>query len=144
MILLAATFTPGTKILNFLFLMAMVPGIDGLHSFQMMDFITRYDTHTHHYFLLQQATAREGTATQKLHTKHYGLEVLAGIKSSKVLECHGHFRSTHCIDCKSSFDAEACKYQMINELVPPICPACGGYVKPLTVLFGEGLSEVFG
>ena len=73
-----------------------------------------------------------------------GLEVLAGVESSKVLECHGHFRSAHCIDCKSSFDAEACKYQMLNELVPPVCPACGGYVKPSIVFFGEGLSEAFG
>jgi len=108
-----------------------------------------------------------------------GLEVLAGVHPSKVLECHGHFRNAHCIDCRIPFDGEACKTLMLYDnhesdesdqesdsehqqnqsylpygrfpqvpsrartKPPPTCPACGGYVKPSIVFFGEGLPPEF-
>lgn len=52
-----------------------------------------------------------------------GLEVLAGVNPDKVIECHGHFRSAACVDCKKSYDAGLCKTMMAKGEVP-ICMDC--------------------
>jgi len=97
-------------------------------------------TLTHHFIkLLQQKGQLLRIYTQNID----GLEVLAGVDPDKVIECHGHFRSAHCIDCKAVYDGEECKRKFINESSVPKCPSCGGYIKPSIVFFGEGLPEVF-
>jgi len=71
-----------------------------------------------------------------------GLEVISGISSDKVYECHGHFRTASCIECKSEYDGDNCREQMLQGIVPS-CASCGGRVKPDIVFFGESLSPRF-
>lgn len=68
-----------------------------------------------------------------------GLHQKAG--SSEVYEIHGSTQRYHCLKCHTFYD--------LDSLTPsglPICPHCGGLIKPDVVLYGEGLPEddVFG
>ncbi|KAL7520829.1 hypothetical protein ACHAWX_005532 [Stephanocyclus meneghinianus] len=67
------------------------------------------------------------------------LDVLAGVREDKVIECHGHFRTSSCTNCSSAFDGEECKRVIVEEKRAPICRQCGGFVKPDIVFFGESL-----
>jgi NAD-dependent SIR2 family protein deacetylase len=71
-----------------------------------------------------------------------GLEVLASIPFQEIVECHGHFRSASCIECRrpASDDYERIILET-NDF--PTCKHCGGYVKPDIVFFGEGLPDRF-
>jgi len=74
-----------------------------------------------------------------------GLETIAGVDSSKVVECHGHFRSASCVECGTPFSGKECRIHMMDatKTLPPLCANCGGYVKPDIVFFGEGLPTHF-
>ncbi|KAL3796284.1 hypothetical protein HJC23_008604 [Cyclotella cryptica] len=67
------------------------------------------------------------------------LDVLAGVPEDKVIECHGHFRTSSCTNCSSAFDGEECKRIIVEEKRAPACKQCGGFVKPDIVFFGESL-----
>jgi len=71
-----------------------------------------------------------------------GLEVLAGVNPDKMVECHGHFRTSSCVDCKSPFDGKKCHEDIANNVLPR-CQKCGGLVKPDIVFFGESLPSRF-
>ncbi|MHA1594797.1 MAG: SIR2 family NAD-dependent protein deacylase [Candidatus Baldrarchaeia archaeon] len=60
-----------------------------------------------------------------------GLHQKAGSKN--VIEIHGNIYKLRCISCNARFDRD--KFE-IKEL-PPLCPNCGGLVKPDVVYFGE-------
>ncbi len=62
-----------------------------------------------------------------------GLHRKAG--SEKILEIHGSLRESYCRSCGSEYIAPD-----IPEGDVPLC-ACGGVLKPNTVLFGEQLPE---
>lgn len=72
-----------------------------------------------------------------------GLEHLAGIPSEKLVECHGHFRTASCIDCRKSCDGEQVKETIVAKGGIPKCSKCGGNVKPDIVFFGENLPARF-
>jgi len=72
-----------------------------------------------------------------------GLEALAGISTDKLVECHGHFRSSTCIGCQKSMSIEDCRKTIIIEGSVPICTACGSLVKPNIVFFGEKMPSRF-
>lgn len=65
-----------------------------------------------------------------LHTK-------AGSKT--VFEVHGHVREATCISCAMQFDGEPIFEQLLATRLAPLCPKCGGAIKPDVVLFGEML-----
>ncbi|GGU24158.1 SIR2 family NAD-dependent protein deacylase [Streptomyces lavendofoliae] len=71
-----------------------------------------------------------------------GLHQLAGMPARKVLELHGTARAVVCTGCdaRSSMD-EALARVEAGEDDPP-CEACGGILKPATVMFGERLDPV--
>ena len=71
------------------------------------------------------------------------LDVLAGVSEDKMIECHGHFRTSSCTKCSHTFDAEECKRIIVEEKRAPKCQHCKGYVKPDIVFFGEGLPARF-
>ncbi|GAB1604444.1 NAD-dependent protein deacetylase sirtuin-2-like isoform X1 [Argonauta hians] len=71
-----------------------------------------------------------------------GLERLAGIDLGKLVEGHGTFHTSHCLDCKAAYDMEWLKDKIFKDGVPH-CPECDGVVKPDVVLFGEMLPNVF-
>jgi len=72
-----------------------------------------------------------------------GLEVLAGVSPEKMVECHGHFRTAGCVDCKTPYDGDLCKKKILGGTLP-LCGNCGGLVKPDIVFFGESLPTRFG
>lgn len=72
-----------------------------------------------------------------------GLEHLAGIPADKLVECHGHFRTASCIDCRKAADAARVQKTIVESKETPLCDKCGGHVKPDIVFFGEDLPERF-
>ena len=72
-----------------------------------------------------------------------GLECLAGVSEEHIVECHGHFRTSACIDCGIPFDGKEARDTILNLSAAPICPKCGGLVKPDIVFFGESLPVRF-
>jgi NAD-dependent deacetylase len=58
--------------------------------------------------------------------------------SRRVLELHGHIRSATCLACGTTLPAEPF-WPRVLRAEPPLCPGCGGLLKPDVVLFGEPL-----
>ena len=97
-------------------------------------------TPTHHFLrLLEDKGLLHPIYTQNID----GLESLAGISTSKLVECHGHFRSASCTNCKTNMPIEDCRTIMVEEGKPPKCPECGSLVKPDIVFFGEEMPTRF-
>lgn len=81
---------------------------------------------------------------RRIYTQNIdGLEALARINTDKLVECHGHFRSSSCIQCGFAMPAEECRDQMVDQVDVPLCSQCGSYVKPDIVFFGEELPQRF-
>ena len=81
---------------------------------------------------------------RRIYTQNIdGLEVVAGVNPEKLVECHGHFRSASCIQCRAPQDADTCKASMLDIGVVPTCKFCGGFVKPDIIFFGEELPSRF-
>ena len=97
-------------------------------------------TPTHHFLkLLEDKGLLHRIYTQNID----GLESLAGISTDKLVECHGHFRSASCTNCKTKMPIEDCRAIMVEEGKPPKCPECGSLVKPDIVFFGEEMPTRF-
>ena len=97
-------------------------------------------TLTHCFFNLLD---KKGTLS-RIYTQNIdGLESVAGVDDNKMVECHGHFRSSSCIACKTPYDAESCKSSMLEKREAPICNNCGSLVKPDIVFFGEMMPTRF-
>lgn len=70
------------------------------------------------------------------------LERTAGLPDDMIVEAHGSFASTHCLDCKRKVDNDfMMKLARKGRVVR--CPKCDGLVKPDIVFFGEGLPDRF-
>ena len=60
----------------------------------------------------------------------------AGLPPETVIELHGNATRTRCLKCGIGYSRdEVHSWLDARDEVP--CPACGGVVKPTTVLFGE-------
>jgi NAD-dependent SIR2 family protein deacetylase len=87
-----------------------------------------------------------------------GLEFLAGVPASRLVECHGHFRTASCTKCGAPADIDKVKATVLAvegagasgntnnnspaRIEPQICDYCGvGYIKPDIVFFGEMLPD---
>ena len=55
--------------------------------------------------------------------------------SDKVIELHGNIVENHCFDCKEPFHGET----NLPDKQLPVCPRCGGRIRPSVVWFGEML-----
>jgi NAD-dependent SIR2 family protein deacetylase len=62
-----------------------------------------------------------------------GLHHNAG--SSQVVEIHGSLRNLFCTRCNFKESVDSWE----NRSLPPMCPACGGMLRPNVVLFDENL-----
>ncbi|EDV29569.1 uncharacterized protein TRIADDRAFT_52084 [Trichoplax adhaerens] len=71
-----------------------------------------------------------------------GLERLADIPSSKLVEAHGTFSSATCTCCKKTFNGDFIKSAIMNKIIPK-CDRCSGIIKPDIVFFGENLPKRF-
>ena len=85
---------------------------------------------------LEAAGKMTGVVTQNID----GLHQAAG--SKKVFELHGSVLRNNCMKCKSfygvNFILDSGKE---GESAVPVCPKCGGMVKPDVVLYEEGLDN---
>ncbi len=59
--------------------------------------------------------------------------------SPRILEVHGNLRRATCIRCYAVYPAQPFLEAFIEAGEIPICPACGGVLKPDVILFGEQL-----
>lgn len=64
-----------------------------------------------------------------------GLHRAAG--SRNVVEIHGDVHRLRCQSCATREQVES----LAGRQLPPVCPACGGLMRPEVVLFGEMLPE---
>ena len=64
-----------------------------------------------------------------------GLHQAAGSKN--VYELHGSVLRNYCMDCHAFYDEKF----ILDSKGIPVCPKCGGKVKPDVVLYEEGLDE---
>jgi len=70
------------------------------------------------------------------------LERVAGLPADKIIEAHGNFAESHCIDCRQSVPNDEVKKAIFNSEILK-CVKCNGLVKPDIVFFGENLPQRF-
>lgn len=63
-----------------------------------------------------------------------GFHQAAGSRS--VIDIHGALHDLECMDC--DWETTVPDYSVLDRF-PPVCPSCGGVVRPKVVLFGEQL-----
>lgn len=70
------------------------------------------------------------------------LERETGLPANMIVEAHGSFATSSCIDCKEPFPEKKMREAIRTEEVPR-CPNCTGLTKPDIVFFGEALPPDF-
>lgn len=68
-----------------------------------------------------------------------GLHQAAGTSQECLVELHGSNRRVECVECRLEEAPERCMQEFAATGAPPKCPACGGWMKPAVVMFGQGL-----
>jgi len=68
-----------------------------------------------------------------------GLHQRAGLPAERVLELHGNATRARCLDCAAPYSRDEVHGWLEAGVDVPACPACGGVIKPFTVLFGEAM-----
>ncbi|KAJ1523502.1 hypothetical protein ONE63_001354 [Megalurothrips usitatus] len=93
-----------------------------------------------HYFirLLNEKGMLLRHYTQNIDT----LERVAGIPGEALIEAHGTFYTSHCLECRAEYELEWVKERIFSDKIP-ICEKCPGVVKPDIVFFGENLPDRF-
>lgn len=83
---------------------------------------------------------REGKLTAVVTQNIDGLHQAAGSKN--VFELHGSVHRNICRRCGATYSAEwIMGREHEDERGVPVCPECGGPIKPDVVLYGEGLDS---
>ena len=94
---------------------------------------------THHFITLLH---RHGLLLRAYTQNIDGLEYLAELPADRLVQAHGGFHSSHCIDCDATVSAEENKADIMAGRLTH-CSRCGGLVKPRIVFFGESLPPAF-
>ena len=106
----------------------MDPGKVWIMLKELGDLVLRSEPNDGHRALaeLEEMGKLKSIITQNID----GLHQKAGSRS--VIEFHGNHRTIVCTSCRMRTD-----YEYVSlETLPPVC-ACGGILKPTSVLFGE-------
>ncbi|MFI1456761.1 SIR2 family NAD-dependent protein deacylase [Streptomyces roseus] len=82
---------------------------------------------------------RAGTPVRVVTQNVDGLHQLAGMPPRKVFELHGTARAVVCTACRARSGMEEALARVAAGDPDPACAACGGILKPATVMFGERL-----
>nr|CDS22604.1 NAD dependent deacetylase sirtuin 3 [Echinococcus granulosus] len=100
----------------------------------------KYRPNIAHYFfrLLNQKRLLRRVYTQNID----GLERVAGIPASKLVEAHGTFATAQCLKCEKSIPARMVKAAIDRGKVAR-CYRCRGLVKPDIVFYNEDLPAKF-
>jgi NAD-dependent deacetylase len=61
----------------------------------------------------------------------------AGTDPERVIELHGNATRVRCLECDGRCPRDEVQERLLAGESVPACRACGGILKPLTVLFGE-------
>ena len=61
----------------------------------------------------------------------------AGTDAARVIELHGNATRVRCLACGRQWPRDEIQERLVAGEAVPACTACGGILKPLTVLFGE-------
>ncbi|GAB4449690.1 MAG: NAD-dependent protein deacylase Cob2 [Anaerolineales bacterium] len=61
--------------------------------------------------------------------------------SRRVIELHGTLQTLSCTNCYRKFESAAHVNRFVAEGSMPLCPHCGGVLKPDVILFGEQLPQ---
>ncbi|HEV8308951.1 MAG TPA: NAD-dependent deacylase [Methylomirabilota bacterium] len=61
----------------------------------------------------------------------------AGTPTAKVIELHGNATRVRCLVCAAACTRDEIQERLETGETVPACRACGGIVKPHTILFGE-------
>jgi NAD-dependent deacetylase len=83
---------------------------------------------------LEQAEKLRMVVTQNID----GLHSLAGTSGERLVELHGTNSLVECQSCKKRTDPEPHFDFFRAQRTPPLC-ACGGFLKPATISFGQSL-----
>ena len=92
------------------------------------------------HYALAELERRElllGVITQNFD----GLHQDAGHKPERVIELHGTSRAAACTLCGTRSSIAELQQRVDAGEIDPICPACGGYLKTATILFGQRVPE---
>lgn len=80
----------------------------------------------------------EGVITQNID----GLHQAAGVPDAAVWELHGNAHTSTCLGCGAfAMPTAEALAQFTAEAAAPMCPKCGGPLKPGTISFGQNLDE---
>lgn len=63
----------------------------------------------------------------------------AGLPPEKVIELHGNATRARCLTCDAPYSRDQIQEWLESGVDVPACPACGGIIKPNTILFGEAM-----
>ncbi|MEU6232708.1 NAD-dependent deacylase [Kitasatospora sp. NPDC047058] len=85
---------------------------------------------------------RSGLPVRVLTQNVDGLHQRAGLTARKVLELHGTAREVECVACGVAGSMEEALERVAAGEPDPSCRACGGVLKPRTVMFGQALDPV--
>ena len=85
------------------------------------------------------ALEKEGKLKAVITQNIDGLHQKAG--SKKVYELHGSVNRNYCMDCGAAYDTDFIMDEANCKNGVPICPKCGGIIKPDVVLYEEVLDE---
>ncbi|PVD26760.1 hypothetical protein C0Q70_14438 [Pomacea canaliculata] len=78
--------------------------------------------------------------TQNIDT----LERVSGLPEDKIVEAHGTFHTSHCMECGKVYSLSWMKEKIFADEIPHCEEAdCGGVIKPDIVFFGESLPQRF-
>lgn len=83
---------------------------------------------------LERAGRLRAVITQNID----GLHSLAGTSSKRLIELHGTNAEVECQSCRRRSDPEPHFEHFRRTRKPPLC-ACGGFLKPATISFGQNL-----
>ena len=94
-------------------------------------------TRAHQFFVdLHQRGTLRGVVTQNID----GLHEKSGLPSDKIVNLHGSTLEIICLGC-GAIDEAGPLMAELDPAQPPLCPSCGGLLKPNTISFGQQLVE---
>jgi NAD-dependent deacetylase len=85
------------------------------------------------------ALERSGRLLRVVTQNIDNLHRAAGSHTDKLVELHGSGLYAECLDCREWTSMEAALARFAADGAPPQC-ACGGWLKPAVVMFGEQLA----
>lgn len=68
-----------------------------------------------------------------------GLHTLAGTSPERLVELHGTNTLVECQTCRQRDQPDLHFEAFRRDRKPPLCSACGGFLKPATISFGQDL-----